>query len=315
MVAQGLQRKFLHTLTHHHMSNKFDTVSQGTKTIQEVLNDLKKYAVRMIHLPDVYMFCKWFVSALCDSLCNEELKKGYNAEFRTINQLYETAHMIEEASHYNHGMQHTENMHTAASNTKPAAHKALLSTTQLSTIVGRENVVHCTQPTCMYNAPKPEQKTVQVKDSSTKPIYQLPKREGNSMNITCYECGQAGHIQTNYGTQVTIKIGHKVVKEYFNIANVEHYDAILGTPFLRKMQIVLDFRSPGMAWIGNKVIPTGKVSFDESRILIIILPQRAILYRAAVLPWAGNEARRVDYRRAHPKVPLAPARGSILILG
>ena len=67
----------------------------------------------------------------------------------------------------------------------------------------------------------------------------------------------------NYGTRATIKIGHKVVKEYFDIANVEHYDAILGTPFLRQMGIVLDFRSPGMARIGNKVITTGKVSFDE----------------------------------------------------
>ena len=51
---QGLQKQFLHTLTHHHMSNLFDMVSQGTKTIQGVLNDLKKYAVWMIHLPDVY---------------------------------------------------------------------------------------------------------------------------------------------------------------------------------------------------------------------------------------------------------------------
>ena len=67
----------------------------------------------------------------------------------------------------------------------------------------------------------------------------------------------------NYGTHMTIKLGCKVVKEYFNIANIEHYNAILGTPFLRKMGIVLDFRSSGMAWIGNKVIPTGKVSFDE----------------------------------------------------
>ena len=66
----------------------------------------------------------------------------------------------------------------------------------------------------------------------------------------------------NYGTRVTIKIGHKVVEEYFDITNVEHYDAILGTPFLRKLGIVLDFRSPGMARIGNKVIPTGKVSFN-----------------------------------------------------
>ena len=69
----------------------------------------------------------------------------------------------------------------------------------------------------------------------------------------------------NYGTHMTIKLGCKVVEEYFDIANVEHYDVILGTPFLRKMGIVLDFRSPGMAWIGNKVIPTGKVSFDESK--------------------------------------------------
>ena len=69
----------------------------------------------------------------------------------------------------------------------------------------------------------------------------------------------------NYGTRATIKIGRKVVEEYFNIANVEHYDAILGTPFLRKMGIILDFRSPGMAQIGDEVIPTGKVFFDESK--------------------------------------------------
>ena len=104
MVVQGLQRRFLHTLTHHHVSNKFDMVSQGTKTVQEVLNDLKKYAVRMIHLPDIYTFCKQFISALHDSLCNEVLKKGYNAEFSTIDQLYETACMIAEASCYYHGM-------------------------------------------------------------------------------------------------------------------------------------------------------------------------------------------------------------------
>ena len=54
----------------------FDMVSQGTKTIQEVLNNLKKYAAWMIDPPNVYMFHKWFISALCDSLCNEVLKKG-----------------------------------------------------------------------------------------------------------------------------------------------------------------------------------------------------------------------------------------------
>ena len=69
----------------------------------------------------------------------------------------------------------------------------------------------------------------------------------------------------SYGTHVTIKIGCKIVEEYFDIVNVEHYDTILGTPFLRKMGIVLDFRSPGIIWIGNNVIPTRKVSFNKSK--------------------------------------------------
>ena len=125
----------------------------------------------MIHLPDVYTFHKWFVLVLCDSLHNEVLKKGYNAEFSTIDQLYETACMIEEASHYNHGMQRTENLHTAVSNTKPAAYKTQLPMSQSRTVIGRENVVHHMQTMCAYNAPKPEQKTVQVKDSSTKLSY------------------------------------------------------------------------------------------------------------------------------------------------
>ena len=146
-------------------------VSQGTKTVQEVLNDLNKYAVQMIHPPNVYMFHKRFISALHDLLSNEVLKKSYNAEFSTIDQLYETARMIEEASCYNHGMQRAENTHTAVSNTKPTVHKTLLLTAQLRTVVGRENVVHRMQPTHTYNALKPEQKTVQVKDSLTKPSY------------------------------------------------------------------------------------------------------------------------------------------------
>ena len=69
----------------------------------------------------------------------------------------------------------------------------------------------------------------------------------------------------NYGTHATVKIDHKVVKEYFDVMNKEHHDAILGTPFLRKIGIFLDFRSPGTIWMGNEMIPTRKVSFDESK--------------------------------------------------
>ena len=70
--------------------------------------------------------------------------------------------MVEEASHYNHRMWHVESAHTAVSNTKPATYKTQPLTGQSRTIIGRENIVHCVQTTCTYNAPKPEQKTVQV---------------------------------------------------------------------------------------------------------------------------------------------------------
>ena len=96
-----------------------------------------------------------------------------------------------------------QKVHTAVSNTKPAAYKTQPLMGQSRTIVGRENVVHHMQTMSTYNASKTEQKTVQVRDSSTKPSYrqkplpQPPEREGNSMNVTCYKCGQVGHIWTN----------------------------------------------------------------------------------------------------------------------
>ena len=44
-----------------------------------------------------------------------------------------------------------------------------------------------------------------------------------------------------YGTNVTIKYEGRESKEYFNIINIDSYDAILGTPFLRKHKVIIDF--------------------------------------------------------------------------
>jgi hypothetical protein len=103
-VIQGLQKRFLHTLTYHHTSNKFDAVMQGTKTMQELMNELTKYAARMIQQPDKYTLWRRFVPALRETLRNEVLKKGYNVETSSLDVLCNTACMIEEASGYNQGM-------------------------------------------------------------------------------------------------------------------------------------------------------------------------------------------------------------------
>ena len=44
-----------------------------------------------------------------------------------------------------------------------------------------------------------------------------------------------------YDTNATIKFNKKESKEYFDIVNIDYYDTILGTPFLRKREVVMDF--------------------------------------------------------------------------
>ena len=45
------------------------------------------------------------------------------------------------------------------------------------------------------------------------------------------------------------------VKEYFNITNIDYYDVILGTLFSRRLNIVLDFTSPGSIHMGTTMVP------------------------------------------------------------
>jgi hypothetical protein len=52
-------------------------------------------------------------------------------------------------------------------------------------------------------------------------------------------------------------------EEYFNISNIKYYDAFLGTLFLSKLGVILDFSSPGVVHIGNENIPIGKISFND----------------------------------------------------
>ena len=45
----------------------------------------------------------------------------------------------------------------------------------------------------------------------------------------------------NYGANATIKYEGRESKEYFDIINIDYYDVILGMPFLRKHEVIIDF--------------------------------------------------------------------------
>ena len=59
----------------------------------------------------------------------------------------------------------------------------------------------------------------------------------------------------NYGARSTIIFGNWHIKEYFDVANINYYNVILGTPFLQWLGITLDFASPGTICIGTYTVP------------------------------------------------------------
>jgi hypothetical protein len=69
----------------------------------------------------------------------------------------------------------------------------------------------------------------------------------------------------NYGARATIKIANQSVDEYFDIANVDYYDVIIGTPLLRRLGMSLDFKGQGSVRVGNIVIPNGANSTVKDR--------------------------------------------------
>ena len=44
LVIEELQKRFLNSLMHRQASNKFDTIEQGQRTVQELIQELTKYA-------------------------------------------------------------------------------------------------------------------------------------------------------------------------------------------------------------------------------------------------------------------------------
>jgi hypothetical protein len=82
----------------------------------------------------------------------------------------------------------------------------------------------------------------------------LPKFELEKPIILQLACvGSKSTVQ--YGLTAKILLGKEKYEEYFDIANVDYYDVILGTPFLRRFEILLDFK--------NNCVHMGKLKFSN----------------------------------------------------
>ena len=107
-ALEGLQKQFLHALTHRQASISYETTHQGGGTVQDLLNKLTKFVAQMVKKPNLYMQQKRFLVALRDPLCREVLSHGYMAEFSHMEDLISTAQAVEDTVRYDLGTRHME---------------------------------------------------------------------------------------------------------------------------------------------------------------------------------------------------------------
>ncbi|KAG6872090.1 hypothetical protein C0992_009871, partial [Termitomyces sp. T32_za158] len=75
-----------------------------------------------------------------------------------------------------------------------------------------------------------------------------------------------------FGVEVKVKTSGQPTKEYVDIANFDHYDMIIGMPFMRRNKVSLDF-------VNNKVIVNG-TPLRAERVVLVDTDGRLRRYRA-----------------------------------
>ena len=84
---------------------------------------------------------------------------------------------------------------------------------------------------------------------SNVPILRLDKPA--TLKLGCL----GSRLKIKFATIAVVEFGSTTAKNYLDIANLDKYDCILGTPFLRKCGISLDFQFQGIVICGKLHIP------------------------------------------------------------
>jgi hypothetical protein len=82
------------------------------------------------------------------------------------------------------------------------------------------------------------------------PIRRLVKPV--TLQLAC----QGSRSMINHGVTTRVEIAGNTSEEYFDVANIDYYDVIIGVPFLRRYQISLDFAN-GEIKVGNQSYKPG----------------------------------------------------------
>ncbi|KIJ26807.1 hypothetical protein M422DRAFT_272085 [Sphaerobolus stellatus SS14] len=111
------QKWFMLTLSMNKVAVNYNSIMQGSMTVQQLHQKLSKLAKQMIELPDVYSYRRRFMNALKTDIRDQVLRKGFMSEFSSIDELVDEAVRFDNAKRYtsdynsNHGSSY---LHKAA---------------------------------------------------------------------------------------------------------------------------------------------------------------------------------------------------------
>ncbi|KAI0039144.1 hypothetical protein FA95DRAFT_1452319, partial [Auriscalpium vulgare] len=86
----------------------------------------------------------------------------------------------------------------------------------------------------------------------------FPLKEPMTLQLGCV----GSRSRVNFGTRSTVTVGKRALPCYLDIVNIEHYDVILGTPFLKEHRVLLDF-DHNVARVGTVDIPALTVAEER----------------------------------------------------
>ena len=185
-VIEGLQKRFSNSLMHRQASNKFDTIKQGQKTVQELIQELAKYAARMVQYLDDYSFRRQLIVTLRPSLQKEVLCRGITAEFSSMQDILEKVKDIEDSLQYDIRSQ----MSVELTHNNVYANQNLVKSSKRMIGVALRGTTG--QMMTKRQVPKPIQNTSSNTCKIPETTGKQPLKEGE---LKCYECGQKGHMQ------------------------------------------------------------------------------------------------------------------------
>ncbi|KIJ33889.1 hypothetical protein M422DRAFT_264019 [Sphaerobolus stellatus SS14] len=292
VLLEGRAKCFMPTLSMNKVAVNYDNIMQGSMTMQQLHQELLKLAKQIIELPDAYSYRR-FTNALKPDIRDQVLKKDFIPEFsnwgdqleeddqqyhfnndeyemRSIDNEDVCVNAVIKNSGYNdchrlYGIRVQEAetdlrvsavVQTGGKEQPVYDHRARRKAQPLPTR-GKENEtisvfwdISGTKTHCLldsgYEGIKISREFVRAN--------KLPKFELEKPIILQLACvGSKSIVQ--YGLNAKILLSNEKYDEYFDMANVDYYDIILGTPFLHQFEILLDFK--------NNCVKLGKLSFPN----------------------------------------------------